>query len=269
MTSASPSPSPGAADAAARRSARPSPLLELRAPLEAALTIALLPLWPTAPRGDGHAVLVLPGLTAGDASTALMRAFLDTRGWATHGWGQGPNLGFRAGVMQRLREQLRTLAQTSGRRVSLVGWSLGGIMARELAKQRPDDVRCVVTLGSPFTDHPRRTPTWRWTDRASGHHVGHDDLFGPLREAPPVPTTSIYSRSDSVVAWQHSVERPGPQAESIEVEASHLGLGLNPLVLWAVADRLAQPEGAWQPFARAGWQRWLYPASPEARAEPD
>jgi pimeloyl-ACP methyl ester carboxylesterase len=188
--------------------------------------------------------------------------FLRSRGYAVQTWGLGRNVGFRPGHASAIEQKIRYMHHESGRKVSLVGWSLGGIMARELAKQLPYDVRCVVTLGSPFTDRPRRTPTWRWTERASGHHVGPEDLFGPLREAPPVPTTSIYSRSDSVVAWHHSVEHPGPWAESIEVEASHLGLGLNPLVLWAVADRLAQPEGAWRPFARAGWQRWLYPAPP-------
>ena len=232
--------------------------LELRAPLEAAATLALLPLWPLAPRGDGHAVLVLPGLSAGDASTALMRQFLQARGWASHGWQQGLNLGFRAGVMDRLRAQLHQLAHDGGRKVSLVGWSLGGVMARELAKEMPDDVRCVITLGSPFTGHPRQTNAWRLYEWVSGHRIDAHDLHRPLRETPPVPTTSIYSRSDGVVSWHCSVERRRTLAENIEVEASHLGLALNPLALWAVADRLAQPEGAWAPFRRDGWRGRLF-----------
>jgi hypothetical protein len=232
--------------------------LELRAPFEAAASLALLPLWPLAPRGDGHAVLVLPGLGTGDVSTALMRAFLSSRGWAAHGWGQGLNLGFRAGVMDGLRAQLNRLARASGRKVSLVGWSLGGIMARELAKEMPQEVRCVVTLGSPFSSHPRRANAWRSYEDASGHRIGGADLFRPLGETPPVPTTSIYSRSDGVVPWRYSVEHHRALAENIEVEASHLGLGLNPAVLLAVADRLAQAEGAWRPLARDGWRRWLF-----------
>jgi pimeloyl-ACP methyl ester carboxylesterase len=234
--------------------------LELRAPLEAAATLALLPLWPLAQRGDGHPVLALPGLGTGDSSTTLMRQFLDSRGWATQGWDQGLNLGFRPGVMDRLRLQLERLAHDSGRRVSLVGWSLGGVIARELAKELPQHVRAVVTLGSPFTGHPRETNAWRLYEWVSGHRIGHDDLHLPLRTTPPVPTTSIYSRTDGVVSWRCSVEPARAQAESIEVPASHLGLGLNPLVLYALADRLAQPEGAWAPFARDGWRRWLYGA---------
>jgi pimeloyl-ACP methyl ester carboxylesterase len=242
--------------------------LELRAPFEAAASLALLPLWPLAPRGDGHAVLVLPGLGAGDASTALMRGFLSSRGWAAHGWGQGLNLGFRAGVMDGLRAQLSRLARASGRKVSLVGWSLGGIMARELAKETPQHVRCVVTLGSPFTGHARRADAWRSYDRASGHPVDRDDLLRPLSETPPLPTSSIYSRTDGVVPWRYSVERRRPLAENIEIEASHLGLGLNPVVLWAVADRLAQAEGAWQPLRRDGWRQWLFREPSEADAHP-
>lgn len=237
-------------------------LLELRAPLEAAATLALWPLWPLAPRGDGHAVLVLPGLGTGNAATLLTRSFLEARGFAPHGWNHGLNLGFRPGVMDGLRSQLRSLADADGRKVSLVGWSLGGVMARELAKEMPEDVRCVVTLGSPFTGHPRETNAWRLYEWVSGHRIGHDDLHLPLRTTPPVPTTSIYSRSDGVVSWRCSVERAQPQAESIEVEASHLGLGVNPAVLAAIADRLAQPEGSWAPIRRDGWRGLVFRTPP-------
>jgi pimeloyl-ACP methyl ester carboxylesterase len=211
-----------------------------------------------APAGDGHPVLVLPGLMASDQSTALMRRFLDQRGHATHGWGQGRNLGLRPGVLDQAQALLRRLHQADGRKVSLVGWSLGGIFARELAKAEPDRVRCVISLGSPFSGHPRATNAWRLYELVSGHDIGPRDLHGPLRQAPPVPTTSIFSRTDGVVAWRCSVEPRLHQAENIEVDASHCGIGAHPAALYAVADRLAQPEGHWQPFHRDGWRRLFY-----------
>lgn len=263
MRAATDPPAPGAHAAAPHlpRQRAPGPLLqwlELRAPLEGLGTLSLMPWWPLAAAGDGHPVLVLPGLAADDDSTALMRQFLRQRGWAPQGWGQGRNLGLRAGVLDAALARLRQLHHAHGRKVSLVGWSLGGIFARELAKQQPDQVRLVITLGSPFTGHPRETNAWRLYEWASGHRIDSHDLHGPLRVAPPVPCTSIWSRSDGVVAWRCSVEPRHHEAENIEVQASHCGLAMNPAVLYAVADRLAQPEGAWQPFAREGWRRLVY-----------
>ena len=251
------------------RERAPGPLLqwlELRAPLEAAATLALMPLWPSAPHGDGHPVLVLPGLAAGDGSTALMRRFLQSRSYAVSGWGQGTNLGLRPGVLDRAQQTLHQLFEQQGRKVSLVGWSLGGVYARELAKVAPEQVRQVVTLGTPFTGHPRETNAWRLYEWASGHRIGSHDLHGPLRAAPPVPTTSIWSRTDGVVSWRCSVQPRHHEAENIEVEASHCGLGLHPAVLYAIADRLAQPDGLWQPFHREGWRRLVYGDAEHAQA---
>jgi pimeloyl-ACP methyl ester carboxylesterase len=131
--------------------------LEIRAFWEHYAALAMRPLWGAAARGDGHPVLVLPGLAAGDATTALMRRFLRSRGYAASGWDQGLNLGLREGVLERAHDRLRELWIEHGRSVSLIGWSLGGLYARELAKQSPELVRLVVTLGSPFTGHPRAT----------------------------------------------------------------------------------------------------------------
>ena len=233
-------------------------LLELRAPLEAGVAIALRPCWSVAPRGDGHPVLVLPGLTTGDGSTAVLRHFLRARGHAVRGWGQGLNLGLREGVLDKTRDTLRRMADRHGRRVSLVGWSLGGIYARELAKEMPELVRVVVTLASPFSGHPRETNAWRLYELASGHRIGAPDLHSPLRTAPPVPTTSIWSRTDGVVAWRCCVQAPHHETENIEVEASHCGIGAHPAALYALADRLAQPEGEWAPFHREGWRALVY-----------
>ena len=204
-------------------------------------------------------MLVLPGLIAGDATTRPLRRYLARLGYATHGWQQGVNLGPRSGVIERCLARLRALSRTHRRAVSLIGWSLGGIYARELAKEAPEAVRLVITLGTPFTGHPKATNAWRLYELLAGHRIGAPEIHEPLRRPPPVPTTSIYSRSDGVVAWQCSVERAGPKSESIEVAASHLGLGFNPLSLYAIADRLAQPEGGWRPFERSGLRRYAYP----------
>ncbi|HXW65288.1 MAG TPA: alpha/beta hydrolase [Burkholderiaceae bacterium] len=242
-------------------------MLELRAFWEHYSAVALRPLWSLAPQGDGHPVLVLPGLAAGDASTVVMRRFLRARGYAVSGWNQGLNLGLREGVLERTHDTLRRLRAEHGRAVSIVGWSLGGLYARELAKQSPEAVRVVITLGSPFTGHPRETNAWRLYELASGHHIDSHDLHLPLRTAPPVPTTSIWSRSDGVVSWHCCVELRHDAAENIAVDSSHFGLGAHPAALYAVADRLAQPEGAWQPFHREGWRRLVYADTQKFRAK--
>ncbi|MFT7772184.1 esterase/lipase family protein [Roseateles sp.] len=229
--------------------------LELRAPVEAAATLALWPWLRQAPRGDGHSVLVLPGLAATDASTRLLRHYLRAQGWAPHAWGQGRNLGPRPGVLEACVSQLRRLHSESGRRVSLVGWSLGGIYARELAKRVPQAVRQVVSLGSPVgspaggrghASNARRIYEW-----VSGPRAYAPELMARLNEPVPVPCTSIYSRSDGIVDWRASLQPTGPAAQNIRVPGSHNRMGANPVVLRLLAERLSQPEEAWQ--AHKGW----------------
>jgi pimeloyl-ACP methyl ester carboxylesterase len=242
-------------------------MMEARAVMEHYALFAMRPFWGAAPKGDGHPVLVLPGLAAGDASTALLRRFLKSRGFAPFGWGQGLNLGLRDGVIERAHERLRAVWVERGRSVSLVGWSLGGLYARELAKHSPEMVRLVITLGSPFTGHPRETNAWRLYEFVSGHRVDWHDFNLPLRWAPPVPTTSIWSPTDGIVAWRCSVEPRRFLAENIVVESSHLGLGAHPAALYAIADRLAQPEGHWEPFHREGWRQFVYGDPERHRAQ--
>jgi pimeloyl-ACP methyl ester carboxylesterase len=253
-------------NAASDRSATarpPSPwllLLEWRAPFEWAAAVASIPWLASAPRGDGHAVMVFPGLAANDLSTLPLRRFLASLGHDVHAWGQGFNLG-REGVLERCCDAVRAQADRTGRAVSLVGWSLGGVYARETAKALPDEVRAVVTLGSPFADHPHATNAWRVYEMLSGQRADDPEMRARLGVPPPQPTTSIYSRTDGVVSWRCSVDAPRPLAENIEVRASHIGMGANPIVLYAVADRLAQPEGRWQPFDPGAGRHWLYPAA--------
>src|SRR3954468_6689609 len=183
---------------------------------------AATPVLARTPKGDGHTVVVLPGLGGDDASTQPLRGFLRSRGYDVRGWGLGRNMGpdreTRAGLAQALQAAY-------GRRrepVSLVGWSMGGVYARELADAHGYAVRQVVTLGSPI--------------------LGSID----------VPSTSIYTRRDAIVPWRRSVQPAGPRSENIEVNASHISLGHNPAVFYVIADRLAQSPGTWAPFVPHG-----------------
>ena len=237
-------------------------LLEGRAIPELFGFAAALPtLAALAPRGDGHPVLVLPGLTTNDRSTIAMRRFLKSKNFAAHGWDMGLNLGPRPGVEQGLIDLVEGLHERYGRKVSLVGWSLGGIYARQLAKMMPEKVRQVISMGSPFGGGPRATNAWRVYEMASGQRAddGERHMGGAIAAPPPVPTTAIYSKTDGICSWKNCIEVRSPIAENIEVKASHCGLGHHPAVVYAVADRLAQPEGEWTPFDRSGLRGFIYP----------
>jgi pimeloyl-ACP methyl ester carboxylesterase len=236
-------------------------LLETRAPWELAAMMASWPWLKRLPRGDGHAVLVFPGLGANDATTTPLRSFLQDVGYSAYPWKQGFNFGPRRGVMEAMRELVQRTAERHGGKVSLLGWSLGGLYARELAKEMPELTRCVITLGTPFAGHPRATNAWRFYEMVSGQSVHDPALIDQLKTTPAVPTTSIYSKSDGVVAWQCSLNPESPLAENIEVHASHIGMGMNPLALYAVADRLrhsAVTPAHWQRFDAQGARRWFF-----------
>jgi pimeloyl-ACP methyl ester carboxylesterase len=214
-----------------------------------------------APKGDGHPVLILPGLLAGDESTLVLRRYLRRLGYEAHGWGLGRNIGPTPKVVQGIEAKFRALADRHDRKVSVIGWSLGGIYARVLARLQPEDVRQVITMGSPYRlEEPKRTRAYRAYMRYSSRHV--EDVVVPTSSAAAdpltVPTTSVYSKLDGIVPWESCMEEPGATRESIEVFSSHFGFGHNPAVLWLVADRLAQPEGAWKPFVPPPFARALF-----------
>ncbi|MDR3388449.1 MAG: alpha/beta fold hydrolase [Rudaea sp.] len=239
----------------------PSALLlamESRAFLEWTACIATWPLLGCAAKGDGHPVLVLPGLTAGDASTWPLRRFLEGLGYAAYPWELGLNCGPRDGVVRKLLARIRSIHREHGRKVSLVGWSLGGAMARALAVREPLRVRSVTTLGSPLGGHPKASNAWRLFELVSGVRADDPRLRALMRRHPPVPTTSILSKTDGIVSWPMSVIPQNEKSENIEVSASHFGMGANPAVLWAIADRLSQPEDNWRPFDRSGWRALVY-----------
>jgi pimeloyl-ACP methyl ester carboxylesterase len=238
-----------------------------RATADYGLYLATLPLLRALPTGDEQPVLVLPGLLTDDLSTRPLRRTLRGLGHRVHGWGLGRNIGPTRSAVSGMRARLDRLSQRYGRPVTLVGWSLGGVFARDLARRTPGSVRQVITLGSPFrmanTDQSR---AHRAFERYSHLHV--ERLALPLegdRGPLPMPSTSIYSRYDGIVHWQTCLESPGARAENIAVHASHLGLGHHPAVLYAVADRLAQADGAWRPFRAPLALRPLFPAPDRPR----
>jgi len=223
--------------------------------LSAGTVAAAVPLLPLAPRGEPHPVLVLPGLMASDLSTRVLRSWLRRLGYPVVGWALGRNRGPTEEVMTELPRLVDRLATEHGTPVSIVGWSLGGIYARRIARRTPRQVRQVISLGSPIARAGRAadgTPGSRVYQRLAPLHAqtrlpsGGGSLARPL----PVPSTAVYSRWDGVVDWRACRQEPGPTSENVAVRSSHLGMGHDPAVLWLVADRLAQPRGEWRPFER-------------------
>lgn len=236
--------------------------LEPRAFLEVAALVPAYPFLRATARGDGHPVLILPGFMTSDLSTQVLRRFLRDRGYSAHGWKLGRNRGPSPETAAAMTARLEQLADRHGRRVSLIGWSLGGVYARELARRFPEKVRQVITMAAPFRDvDATNVPRFLLERRAQ---LPDEAEFRAVLAAPlPVPSTAIYSRTDGVVAWQSCYEQPGPMRESIEVGSSHLGMGHNPVVLLTIAERLAQAEGAWRPFTPpTGWRWPLVPRVP-------
>lgn len=238
-------------------------LIELRALFELAALPWLLPVLACMPRGDGHPVLLLPGFMANEATLVALKLFLQNRGYEVQSWGFGRNVGFSSRHANALQQKIRYMHHKSGRKVSLVGWSLGGMYAMYGAHQAPECVRCVITLGSPVSFDPEGSqspPLVKALYRVIAHPMGTAAHLTHLRakhlrrpKVLPVPISCIYSLTDGVVPPQEATIDGDPaRHENIRVRGSHLGLGFNPLVLWIVADRLAQPEGRWRPFVPSG-----------------
>lgn len=233
-----------------------------RATAELAALATTIPLLAAKRRGDGHPVLVLPGLFGGDVSTLWLRSYLTWLNYSVSGWALGANMGPTETVVSGLRARLARLAESSGRRVSIVGWSLGGLYAHELARRSPGSVRQVITLGSPVRLAGRSgRSTSRLFDRYSNLQVAPSLVARPWTEAGllRVPATAVYTRRDGVVSWRSCRLESGRRRENIEVYGSHSGLGHNPTVLHLLADRLAQSEQHWRPFSPGLLLRHAYP----------
>lgn len=213
-----------------------------------------IPLKCICPKGDGHPVLTIPGLGAADGSTHYLRGFLDDLGYEAFPWGQGRNLGPRDGI-ENMAERLTDLVQsiyrdTGGQQVSLIGWSLGGVYSREIAKRCPEVVRQVITLGTPFKEFSVATPVEQlYRILSKDRSYKNPDILERIKEPPPVPFTSIYSKTDGVVPWTFSIEDSSDMCENIEIPgASHLGLGHNPISMFIIANRLQQTKDTWLPY---------------------
>lgn len=211
---------------------------------------------------------MLPGFLAGDPSTAPMRSILRSQGYAVHGWRLGRNRGPTADVVAGLAVRLDELHQRHGVPVSLVGWSLGGIYARRLARSRPESIRQVISLGSPYRALDGDRPSVSEIYDRFRHPLAPaiDEMLPHVDPTPlPVPATSIYSRTDGVVLWQQCIEPTGDRRENIEVRGSHTGLVVNPAVLVAVGDRLALPPDEWRPFRPPTRLRPWFPSAADGR----
>lgn len=199
------------------------------------------------PRGDGHPVIVFPGFLAGDALTLPLRNRLDALGYWSAGWRFGANLGLKPGLLAQMVHYVKSVHAGQKRKVSLVGWSLGGLYAREIAKRIPDRVRLVVTMGTPCVGDMRANNAWRLYERLNDHKVSAPPIDGDYQDRPPVPITAIVTAGDGIVALASADIGNGPTWETLRVSGTHIGLVWNTDVLRIIAGRLAQPEGVWRP----------------------
>lgn len=202
--------------------------------------------------GDGHPILVLPGFMAGDSSTSALRKLLNEIGYAAYGWGQGRNIADPRLVDASI-EKLNSLYEQYGEKVSVIGWSLGGVYARELARACPDCVRQVITLGSPFGGiEEDNNAAWLHKILVKREKVEEfpREIMDRLALPIEVPMTAIYSESDGIVPWKCCLEaQENHQTQNIKVRGSHCGLAHNPLVLPIIFDRLMYRQSDWQAYS--------------------
>ncbi len=212
---------------------------------------ATFPLMNLTARGDGHPVLVLPGFLTSDGATLPMRYFLERRNYKAQPWLLGRNMINYEALEKQLSTMLKNLADEHGGKVSIVGWSAGGVFARAIAHTMPEYVRQVITLGSPFRGVEGRSNLEFMMEWVTGKDISEIDkvILERASTPPPVPSTAIYTCFDGIVNWQTCKDaEEDHNTENVEVFASHVGLGVDPMTLVCIADRLAQPEGAWKPF---------------------
>ena len=191
----------------------------------ALLAAPLLPLVDL-PSGRSEPVMVVPGFLAQDLTTIRLRRSLARAGYAVHGWGLGLNLGARADLLDRLAARIEAIASEAKQPVTLVGWSLGGVFAREVAKVAPAAVRLVVTLGSPFSGDPRANNAWRLYELINDHPVHAPPVKVDLAACPPVPTVALWSRRDGIIPPACAAGQVGERNAAIEVACRHLGFAL-------------------------------------------
>ncbi len=241
-------------------------ILESRFAVEALAHLSSKPFERLLPRGDGHPVLVIPAFLTSDAFTASLRNSLSRLGYDVHAWQQGLNTGLHHNKLVLLRRHLKEIVLQRQQKITIIGWSLGGIYARALAAENGDHIRQVITLGSPFGIPVSE----RRSDAVQGlvsqafqllNRGAEDPMVAKAalwQKTPAVPCTSIYTESDGIVHWHYCVDQKHSQSENIRVPGSHIGLTHNPAVLYLLADRLQQRAESWQAFNTRGWRERLF-----------
>lgn len=221
-------------------------------------------------KGNGQPVVLIPGFMGDASSLKILRYFLDRLGYRSFSWGQGRNVGFRMPIFRRAVARVEEISRRCGKPVNLIGQSLGGVIAREIAKQKPDTVQQVITLGSPFRDPTGVTSNSTKLYKTLNPDVPPGELteeelvmMEKFLESPPVPQTAVYSKGDGHTHWTGCLQsgKAVAPAENVAVYGSHIGMGWNGLVLYLIADRLAQDAENWQPFNPGSWRKLYYPKS--------
>lgn len=244
-------------------------LLEGRFIIELGMYFASTGIFSAAPRGDGHPVMVIPGFMTDKFTTIPLRQFLIQKGYAAYDWGLGRNLGDASSEIPLIK-RVKYLKQRYNKNVSLIGWSLGGVYAREVARLIPEDIRQVITLASPFAglDYPNNAIWMYEIMNGEKPHI-EPELLARIKKPIDVPSTAIYSKTDGIVPWQACLEPYlDHQTQNIEIVSSHWGFGHNPSALMCIADRLAQPEDDWRHFDTAGFRKYFYYLDPQKKEEP-
>ncbi len=249
--------------------ARPSLIKLLSEPglaiLEKGISIPYKKLSTKTSAGDGHPVIVMPGFMGSETSTKALRLYLQELGYDVYDWGMGRNFG-KIEYVDLLLARLDEIYFQTGREVSLIGWSLGGVYARQVAKERPEKVRQLITMGSPFSglSEPNNI-SWLYSVISGGKKVNHINqaFLDSLPTPAPVPTTAIYSKSDGIVNWKMCMETVETDIhQNVEVRGSHIGMGSNFSILRLLANRLQQEKHNWEAFNPRGVfnRKVLYPS---------
>lgn len=222
-----------------------------RAVAEVGISIPFRKWLKTPATGDGHPVLLFPGFMASDVSMTPMRKYLIKKGYNALPWNIGRNIA-NVEHLDVLVQKIENLYEATGQKISLIGWSLGGVYARQLAKERPNMIRQVITMGSPFRGvNQANNAAWLYNILVERKKIEEaaPELIEEFPKPPPVPTTAIYSKEDGIVPWELCMEEEETYyRQNIQVRGSHLGLGINPSVLKIITDRLQYTEGTWIPF---------------------
>ncbi|MEZ5006587.1 MAG: alpha/beta fold hydrolase [Chitinophagales bacterium] len=223
-------------------------------PLGVSELVNVIPAWSlmeSLPRGNGEPVMVVPGLTTNDLSTKIVRSFLNYKGFTAYGWELGFNLTYNEKLEKKLIARVDELYEKHQQKITLIGWSLGGITIRILAKHAPEKIKQVISLGAPFTNIKGKTYVSWWGSLVARQRVKNfnEVWTREAAEQPLMPSTSIYSKNDGMVSWQYCIDwETGPKTQNIEVYCNHLGFGMTPTVWAILVDRLLQSEENWQLF---------------------